>query len=119
MTEEKSFSLAFYRDDLRAWIHYSPLYTELSITVSQKTAHGAYSVEVLYQPTDDAGMAVGCVHKLYSAKVEMYNSEYSQNAFGQLQLPFRLTPDLLKACYLRLVPCTISLTDETQPKNKT
>ncbi len=114
MADENIFCLSFYRDEMRVWIRCAPLMSELSLTVPQKTASQVYQLEVLFQATDEHGLPVGRAHQLYETEIIIEETGFSQEAYGRVRLPFRLKPELLKACYLRLIPCTISLADKTK-----
>lgn len=102
MPPNDPFTSPYYRDDVRLYIHCTGAGCTVDVAQPIKNRCLAYHLELLLQPTDPQGWPWGSVRLLYEADIPMSEGRWSIWSRGFHRLPFRLSPDLLRRCHIRL-----------------
>tara|TARA_R110002111_G_scaffold260867_1_gene332904 strand:- start:12553 stop:12897 length:345 start_codon:yes stop_codon:yes gene_type:complete len=112
MVDNELLQIAFYQQQIRAYLGCSVAGCDLNLVQPKETICQNYHVEILLQPTDDRGLPQGRLRCLYETEIRMSTNLWSAFAVGGERLPFRLPRELLTRCHLRLTDCTMFVSDK-------
>lgn len=102
MSANEHFTSSYYRDQLRLFVHCTGAGCTVDVAQPVEDCCPAYHLELLLQPTDPHGWPQGSVRLLYEADITMSGDCWSTWSRGFHRLPFRLSPELLRRCHIRL-----------------
>lgn len=113
------FELHFHRDEVQAVIYggWEPATAAVQIAPLRSGSwSGAARLEFLLQARDErTGLPVGGARVLHVA-VLLLRRQPDGGLYGSVRLPISLTPDILRACHVRIIPVRRTSSPPRPPK---
>ena len=94
----------YWRDGIQALLACSGNRCGMDVAVEDESPNPAARLEVILQPRDEAGLAQGLARRLLDTTVPLRTIDGGPRQIGHIDLPFRLRPQLLRACHFRITP---------------